>query len=95
MKKAISHVELCCGLCHEQMDRGRHFIFELATGSRRCPVEAVRELIAHPEVTVARQEKRCFVTNAELVKTLDHGNCERRIMLTGKIGPTIAVNLIE
>ena len=46
------------------MDRGRHVIIELATGSRRCPIEAVRDLIANPGVMVARQGTS-FVTNSD------------------------------
>ena len=48
MKQAIPHVDFCSKLCHEKVGRRRHFIFELATESRRCPIVAVRDLTANP-----------------------------------------------
>ena len=87
MKKAVSHVDFLVQL-DPRADGGRHFIFEMATGSRRCPIEAVRDLLASPGVIVARQGMISFVTNSdELVRKFWTDHCREDFRMAVQKGP--------
>ena len=53
-RKAIIHVEFCCGLYLYQLRQGRHFLHEHPSSACSWALPRVQELLDHPSVELVR-----------------------------------------
>ena len=66
--KARKHLEFCCLMCKQQLDRGRHFIHEHPWGARSWDASCIQRLLDDKRVLIAKVDQCRFgleTTNAE------------------------------